>query len=282
VVRREASVGQTRSVAKPAVASCIIPSGASPVPVSAGAPGSRLQVPGEIPVAQAGRRKPVKQPRLFSGEQASGPQHQVKPEASSESQWESRAAHVTAKAMLDASVPERASNLPGVRGAARLQGMLRNTRGPSALPSSRQGDSYKPKAKSSAAQRESEGLVVPSMVATNNAAGGKGPCFGHARREGKREGMAAKSGPNDPGARTCAVQVRQPQRELWAGAERRGPWRRSARNRMRGDARVRVLCRDGSPVVHAPSRRPSVSRMPEIGTYGLKGGPALSLMTNIE
>jgi hypothetical protein len=28
--------------------------------------------------------------------------------------------------------------------------------------------------------------------------------------------------------------------------------------------------------VHAPSRRPSVSRVPEIGTHGLKGGPALS------
>jgi hypothetical protein len=34
--------------------------------------------------------------------------------------------------------------------------------------------------------------------------------------------------------------------------------------------------------VHAPSRRPSVSRVPEIGTHGLKGGPALSPMTNIE
>jgi len=170
----------------------------------------------------------------------------------------------------------------GVRSAARVEGETWNTRGPSALPPSRQGASYKPKAKSSAAQRESEGLVVPSMVATNNAAGGKGPCFGRARSEGKREGMAATSGPNDPGARRCDVQVRQPQRGLWAGAERlRSPWRRLAQ-RARGDARGRRRRLGDWAVVHAPSRKPSVSRVPEIGMHGLKGGPALSPMPTIE
>jgi hypothetical protein len=37
-------------------------------------------------------------------------------------------------------------------------------------------DSYKPKVKSSDAQRESEGIVVPGRPVEQNAGGGKGPC----------------------------------------------------------------------------------------------------------
>jgi hypothetical protein len=70
-------------------------------------------------------------------------------------------------------------------------------------PQSRQGGSYKSKTKSSAAQRESEGIVVPQSsapaertnVVKNNAAGGKGPWGGHVDGAGKREGMAGKTGP---------------------------------------------------------------------------------------
>jgi hypothetical protein len=276
-VRRDEAAGGVA----PSASRCSCPAGASPVPVGVGAPGSRPQVRAETLVARAGRRKPVRRREPCSGEQARGPQHEVKPAASTEEQWESRAAHVTAKAMLDAPGPGqiRASSLSGVWGAARVQGWLRNTRDPSASPSSRQGASYKPKAKSSAAQRESEGLVVPSMAATNNAVGGKGPCFGRARGEGKREGMAAKSGPNDPGARTCDVQVRQPQGEPGAGAERRrSPWR-SPTSRAPGDARARGQRPGDHAVAHAPSRRPSVSRVREIRTHGLKGGPALSSLS---
>jgi RNA-directed DNA polymerase len=57
---------------------------------------------------------------------------------------------------------------------------------------SRQGVSYKPKAKSSAAQRKSEGIVVPAMGVKNNAPGGKGPCGGRVGSEGKREGMTGR------------------------------------------------------------------------------------------
>jgi len=114
-----------------------------------------------------------------------------------------------------------------------VQGGERNTRGPSALPSSRQGGSYKPRAKSSAAQRESEGIVVPKREARatrrnavqNNAAGGKGPCGGHADGAGKREGMAGKTGPNDPDGRRPRDEVRQLQRRLWVAAKR-SPGRR--------------------------------------------------------
>jgi len=106
-----------------------------------------------------------------------------------------------------------------------VQGGERNTRGPSVQPMSRQGGSYKPKAKSSAAQRESEGVVVPAMVATNNAAGGKDPWGGCADGAGKREGMAGETGPNDPGGLVPRDKVRQRQRRLWAGAKR-APGRR--------------------------------------------------------
>jgi group II intron reverse transcriptase/maturase len=63
------------------------------------------------------------------------------------------------------------------------------------------------------------------MVATKNATGGKGPCGGHVVEAGKREGMAAKSGPNNPGGPKPREKVRQLQRRLWAAAKR-SPGRR--------------------------------------------------------
>ena len=121
----------------------------------------------------------------------------------------------------------------GVWGAARVSGGVRNTRGPSAQPLSRQGGSYKPKAKSSAVQRESEGIEVLQSVeaftrtnaVTNNAAGGKGPCGDRAGVAGKCEGLAGETGPNDPGGDEPRDKVRQLQRQLWAAAKR-APGRR--------------------------------------------------------
>ena len=74
--------------------------------------------------------------------------------------------------------------------------------------------------KSAAAQRESEGTVVPGIAATNNAAGGKGPWGGHVAGAGKHEGMAAKSGPINPGGDEPREKVRQLQRRLWVAAKR--------------------------------------------------------------
>ena len=79
---------------------------------------------------------------------------------------------------------------------------------------------YKPKAKSGAVERESEGIVVPVIAAQKNAAGGKGPCGDDVERAGNREGMAAKSGPNNLGARRARDKVGQLQRRLWAAAKR--------------------------------------------------------------
>ncbi len=101
-----------------------------------------------------------------------------------------------------------------------MQGGVRNSGDPSARPVSGQGEPYKPKAKWAAAQRESEGTMVPKMAATKNAVGGKGPWGGRVDEAGKRKGMAAKSGPNNPGGRKPRDKVRQLQRRLWVAAKR--------------------------------------------------------------
>jgi RNA-directed DNA polymerase len=97
---------------------------------------------------------------------------------------------------------------------------MRNRRDPSAQPTSGQSGAYKPKVKSRRVQRESEGIVVPAMAATNNATGGKGPWGEGAVDGGKREGMAGKTGPNFPERRKPVDKVRELQRRLWSVAKR--------------------------------------------------------------
>ena len=119
----------------------------------------------------------------------------------------------------------RARELGGVRSAARGQGAERNTRGPSVQPGSGQRTSYKPPAKASAGQRESEGTVVVTSRATNNARGAKGPCGGNVSRASTREGMTGRTGSNHPGGRGSIDKVRQLQRRLWSVAKQQ-PGRR--------------------------------------------------------
>jgi RNA-directed DNA polymerase len=114
----------------------------------------------------------------------------------------------------------RTAGLGGVEGAARVQGEGRNTRGPSAPPSSRQSDSHKPKVKASRAQRASEGTVVVTSLATNNARGAKGPCGGHVGNVSTREGMTGTSGSKHPAGPPVRDKVRQLQRRLWVAAKR--------------------------------------------------------------
>ena len=210
---------------------CDDPAGASPVSVSGNAPSSRATTRPERDVGEAGRRKPVNQRELLSGERVRGPQHEVKSAASSDPQSESagwepdgRAAHFTAKATSTARDSNRAEDLGGVRDAARVQGSLRNTGDPSASPSSRQGVSYKPKAKSSAVQRKSEGTNTPKMIATNNAIGGRGPWGSRVDQEGTRKGMDAKR-PNFPDGRSPGENVRRLQGRL-RGVAKQQPDRR--------------------------------------------------------
>ena len=251
---------------------CTDPAGGSPVPVSAGAPGSRPQARGEISVSRAGRQEPLRR------EQARGPQHEVNPAASSDEQRGSRAAHVTAKAMPAAQRSGRASAMgpTGVRGAAREQGSVRKRRGPSAPPLSRQGGPYKPKVKSGAVQRESEGTVVLRMAATNNAAGGKGPWGGRDGGGGKREGMAGQSGPKFPRGPEPADKARQLRRCLNVAAKRSSGRRFHALfDRIhRSDVLWAAWKRLPGGGVMPPRERPPVSRVREIRTHGLIGGLA--------
>ena len=74
--------------------------------------------------------------------------------------------------------------------------------------------SYKPVVKSSGAQRESDGVVVPSGELL-----GKGPDFGRASGAGTREGMAGTTESKLPGGRAPPEKVRRLQRKLWAAAK---------------------------------------------------------------
>ncbi len=265
MVRREAD-GDRES--RSASACCVSPSGGRPVRVSAGAPGSRPPAGGEIGLSEAGCQKPLRR------EQVHGPQPEVKPAASTDLQSGSRAAHVTAKAMSYVGDAEPAWGPGGVGGAARGQGDARNTRGPSGRPWSRPARPYKPKAKSGRAQRQSEGIVVPWMAATNNAAGGKVPWDGCVVGAGKREGMAARSGPHNPAGPRLSEKVRQPQSRRWTVAKRLSRQDASGLEDPSGGVTTRRRHRGEAAGIRTMQRpeRPSVSRVREIRMHGLNGG----------
>ena len=109
---------------------------------------------------------------------------------------------------------------------ARAQGSLRNRRGPTEQPESGRGGSYKPKAKATTAQRESEGIVVPSMLVQQNAGGGKDPYGDHVGSGATREGMAGSTDrATDPIVPSDGAKARHLQRRLWTAAKR-SPGRR--------------------------------------------------------
>ncbi len=225
----------------------------SPVQARTGTPGSRPRLVLERGWAVAGRQEPQWR------EQARGPQHQVNPAASTEKQWERRAAHGTVKARSATYTSGNGvTGLPGVWGTARVHGLVGNRRDPSAPPWSGQGRSYKPMAKSSVAQRESEGVVVPSMGVQQNAPGGKGPCFGRARAEGTGQGMIRSTGSNHPAGRSSSAQVRRLERTLSVAAKR--PSRRSRR--------VSNVIRSGDALRETRWSVVACSRMPHGKTIG--------------
>jgi RNA-directed DNA polymerase len=79
--------------------------------------------------------------------------------------------------------------------------------------------------KSSGGKRESDGVVVP-LRAVSNAAGGKGPDFGHTGNGGKREAMTGTARSIYPeGKHLPPAKVRQLQNRLWAAANQ-SPGRR--------------------------------------------------------
>jgi hypothetical protein len=237
------------------ISGCTFPAGASPVPVSAEAPGSRSQAAGENRLSQAGCQKPGNQ----SGERASRPQLKVNLAASTEKQWKGRAAHVTAKAKLFAVQfgAIHAESHPGVRRAACLQGKVRNRRGPSAPPVAGQSRAYKPEVKAQGVQRESERVVVPTIAVRQNAAGGKDPWEERVGKQGKREGMLSLERANHPHGRKSAAKVRELGNRLWVVAK----------------PNSEIF--EGGIMQYQESS--SVSRVREIRTHGLIGGSTETL-----
>ena len=71
-----------------------------------------------------------------------------------------------------------AQDAPGVWKTARSDSLMRNWGDPPRRPTLGEGGSYKPSAKTSRVERESEGLVVAVKAA--KAAGAREPCFGRA------------------------------------------------------------------------------------------------------
>jgi hypothetical protein len=256
---------------------CASLTGASSVRVVAGEPGSRSPTSTDV---DAGCQKPRggKPPQ---GKQERGPQHQLKPAASLEKQWEGRAGHVAAKAIVDGQAPDRPSILSGVWGAARVHREARNTREPSASSSSRHSAPYKPKAKSGVAQRKSEGVIVPLISTTKNAEGGRDPCSGHVGGEGKREGMSGLTETIHPvGAYVDVTKARQLPNRLWSQAKLMVRREMIRGGTERSDARFSSEIA-APPSTQAWTRRPPASRVREIRMHGLKGGPETLLLTHV-
>jgi hypothetical protein len=152
--------------------------------------------------------------------------------------------------MFSAREPGWVGSLGGVWGAAREQGAGRNTRDPSAPWVKPQGRPNKPMAKWVVVQRESEGVVVPVMVTQKNVTGGKGLCFSRADEEKGREGLPRVNEAKHPDGRLPVVLSKA----------------LDSIDQLRGVAK--------SKSTQAARGRLSVSRMREIRTYGLNGGPA--------
>ena len=167
------------------------PAGGRPVRVDTGVPGSGPRFVAERRRAQRGVES------LFGGSKRAGRgvKRTLQPRQSHNGGAEpfmSRRRPMSGRPCSGVSLP----GPPGVRRVARAHGLGRNRRGPSAWPSSGRDRMYEPMVKSSGGQRESEGAVVPGIGVQENAPGGNGPHFDHARGEGKREGMTGSARSN--------------------------------------------------------------------------------------
>ena len=165
----------------------VLLAGASPVRVSAEAPGSRPQPGDESPWVRAGRQMPVS-----AGSKEAG-RNKVNTSASTDYQpkgvWEGRAAHSTAKAIDSSLDSERLLDLSGVGVVARFDRRTWNRRDPTRQPASGKDCSYKAgRLKSRRAGRESEGSILPKKACSKTRRR-EGILLWSRRQMGKREGM---------------------------------------------------------------------------------------------
>jgi hypothetical protein len=156
---------------------------------------------------------------------------------------------------------------PGVREGARSEGLVWNRRDPPRLPTSGEGGGYKPTAKCHRAGRESEGLVVPWMASTRTTLEGRGPALVVLADRGKGKGMPL-------GASYPFEEAREPGKELSVVAE--FAVTSGADVDSQGPTRLTTSWWTVVALAHVSNAcgtgRPSVSRVREIRTHGLKGG----------
>ena len=244
------------------------PAGASPVRVSAGAPGSRPRFVVERRRTERGVKS------LFGGSKRAG-RSANRCESCSlvtvTTGEPSRSRHGEGPCPTYRRSGDAVGRVPPGYGERHVRKAWFGT-GEARLPSLVSKDrSYKPMVKASGGKRESDGAVV-LLIAVRNAAGGKGPDFGHAGDEEKRKDMAGTARSNHPRRREPAVNVRQLENRLWAAAKQLPLPRIAVLDLRCGDfssGGSGTGLRDGCV---AMLRRPSVSCMPENGTYSSKGG----------
>ena len=164
------------------LASWIRPAGASPVRVSAGAPGSRPQSRGEIPAAERGVES------LFGGSKRAGWDCSLVTGTAGEP---SRSCHGEGHVRQSHSRIGCGGSLRGRETCTRARSDhgTRETRLASLVSKDR---AYKPRAKSRGGQRESDGVVVVEIGVQNNAPGAKDPDFDRACEGRERQGMPAR------------------------------------------------------------------------------------------
>jgi hypothetical protein len=172
-------------------ASCPRLAGESPVAVSKPVrrvAGSRREERSDRPSGAS--KALVSSYELGGGEQSYGPNDRepLQPREIEAERQGGRAGHVTAKAMDWTSITGWVQDSLGVWEAARSESLGWNRRGPTRPPPSGKDPTYKPSAKWSGAERESEGFIV-LLTPGENRDEGRGPTLVALAREGKCEGM---------------------------------------------------------------------------------------------
>ncbi|HAL25414.1 MAG TPA: hypothetical protein DCP25_01555 [Chloroflexi bacterium] len=112
-------------------------------------------------------------------------------------------------------------------------------------------------AKSSVAQRESAGVVVPVIGLHQHAPGGTGPCAGHACAPGTGAGMVRTAGAHYPTGISPSDHGRRPERTLSLAAEPPPIAAVACSHHDRRDVRWET-----------GRSRPALSHMPQVQTIG--------------
>ena len=158
---------------------CIELAGASPATVSAGAPCSRPRASVETRSSEWGVKSPQQAVRLVGGRPIRRPSvmRTLQPRDINTRKVGLAEPLMSRRRQQTASETGAMQDARGVWRRACGDSSMRNRRDPSRLPTSGEGDAYKPKAKRYRVGRESEGPIV-LLTPVEKTGRGKGPCFG--------------------------------------------------------------------------------------------------------